>query len=139
MIRTEQIDAGRVNGHIAHAERPRGGVLVLPTITAVDASDARARASCWPRRASRRWSGTPIRARRRRRICRAAQARAGKLNDGAVDSMADCVSHMLDKLKLPAVAVLGFCLGGRYAAAARRRATSGCSPACPIIRRSACR
>ena len=37
MIRTEQISSGRVCGHIAHAERPRAGVLVLPTITAVDA------------------------------------------------------------------------------------------------------
>ena len=37
MIRTEEIAQGRVQGHIAHAERPRGGVLILPTITAVDA------------------------------------------------------------------------------------------------------
>ena len=37
MIRTEQIAQGRVDGHITHAERPRGGVLMLPTITGVDA------------------------------------------------------------------------------------------------------
>ena len=33
MIRTEEVATGRVDGHITHAERPRGGILVLPTIT----------------------------------------------------------------------------------------------------------
>ena len=37
MIRTEEVATGRVNGHITHAERPRGGMLLLPTITGVDA------------------------------------------------------------------------------------------------------
>ena len=37
MIRTEQVALGRVDGHVTHAERPRGGVLILPTITGVDA------------------------------------------------------------------------------------------------------
>ena len=37
MIRTEEVALGRVDGHITHAERPRGGVLILPTITGVDA------------------------------------------------------------------------------------------------------
>jgi dienelactone hydrolase len=37
MIRTEEIAVGKVDGHLSHAEKPRGGVLILPTITAVDA------------------------------------------------------------------------------------------------------
>jgi carboxymethylenebutenolidase len=44
-----------------------------------------------------------------------AQARAAKLDDSEIDSMVDCVSHLLYKLRLPLVATLGFCLGGRYA------------------------
>jgi len=36
MIRTEQIDQGRVHGLIAHAEKPRGGIVLLPTIFGVD-------------------------------------------------------------------------------------------------------
>ena len=70
MIRTESIATGRVNGHIAHAERPRGGVLVLPTITAVDAP-MRERARLLAEAGFTALVWDPIRARRRRPICRA--------------------------------------------------------------------
>src|SRR5262249_45417134 len=51
-------------------------------------------------------------------------------------SMSDCVTHLLDKLRLPAVAVLGFCLGGRYAVllAAKDRRLVACIPYYPSIR-----
>ena len=114
MIRTEQIDAGRVKGLVTHAERPRAGVLLLAPSPASTPSCASAR-KCWPRPDTLRWSGIPIRARRRHRICRPRRCGRRKLNDGAVDAMSDCVGHMLDSMKLPAVAVVGFCLGGRYA------------------------
>jgi len=46
------------------------------------------------------------------------------------------VSHLLDKLKLPSVAVMGFCLGGRYAVllAAKDRRLATCVAFYPSIR-----
>jgi carboxymethylenebutenolidase len=135
MIRTEQVNAGRVAGHIAHAERPCGGVLILPTVTGVDAPmRERARLLAEAGFTSLIWDpypGEPPPA-----DLAAAQLRAPKLNDGAIDGMEDCVSHVLDRLKLPAVAVLGFCLGGRYAVllAARDRRLFACVPYYPSIR-----
>lgn len=113
MIRTEAIATGRVNGHIAHAERPRGGVLVLPTITAVDAP-MRERARLLAEAGFTALVWDPYPGETAPSDLPGAQARAKLLNDGTVDSMADCVTQMLEQLKLPAVAVLGFCLGGRY-------------------------
>ena len=135
MARTESITAGRVCGLITHADRARAGVLILPTITGVDApmkdraavlADAGLTSMIWDP-----YPGEPPPA-----DLAEAQVRAPKLNDGAVDSMADCVTHMLEKLKLPAVAVLGFCLGGRYAVllAARDKRLFACVPYYPSIR-----
>jgi carboxymethylenebutenolidase len=135
VIRTEQIDAGRVCGHIAHAERPRAGVLVLPTITAVDApmrdiaqrlAEAGFTALVWNPYPGEAPPPDPA----------SAQPRAAKLNDGAVDGMSDCIGHMLGPMGLPAAAVLGFCLGGRYAVlvAARDKRVFACVPYYPSIR-----
>jgi carboxymethylenebutenolidase len=53
-----------------------------------------------------------------------------------VDAMSDGVGHLLDKLRLPAAAVLGFCLGGRYAVllAAKDKRLAACVPYYPSIR-----
>ena len=64
-----------------------------------------------------------------------AQARAKGLNDGVVDEMSECVGHMLGTMKLPAVAVVGFCLGGRYALllGARDKRLFACVPYYPSV------
>jgi carboxymethylenebutenolidase len=135
MIRTEEITAGRVEGLVTHAATPRGGVLILPTITAVDAHmRERARLLAEAGWSSMIWNpfpGEPPPA-----DTASGQARMGKLNDGALDAMAECVSHLRDKLRLPAVAAMGFCLGGRYAVllAARDRRLFACVPFYPSIR-----
>ena len=105
MIRTEQIDAGRVKGLATHAEKPRAGVLLLCTITGVDAfmrergqrlAEAGYSSLVWDP-----YPGEPL-----PQDLSSAQTQAKKLNDGAVDEMADCVSYMLATMKLPAAAVV---------------------------------
>jgi carboxymethylenebutenolidase len=135
MIRTEEIAQGRVQGYITHAERPRGGVLILPTITAIDAPmKERARILAEAGFTAMVWNPYPGEA--PPPSVDAAYPRAAKLNDGALDSMMDCVSHLLDKLKVPSVAVMGFCLGGRYAVllAAKDRRLATCVAYYPSIR-----
>lgn len=135
MIRTEQINAGRVIGHIAHADRPRGGVLLLPTIMGVDGfSRTRAQILAEAGFTTLVWDPYPGEA--PPVDMQSAQARQKNLNDGALDSMSDCVGHLLETLGLPAVAVVGFCLGGRYAVllAARDRRLFACVPYYPSIR-----
>ena len=134
MIRTETIAAGRVHGHLAHAERPRGGVLLLPTIFGVDKfAEGRARMLAEAGFSTLVW--TPYPGEATPADMAAAAARAGKLTDGAVDAMADCVRHLSEALALPAVAVLGFCLGGRYALLlAARGGLAGCVAYYPSIR-----
>lgn len=135
MIRTEDIAQGRVEGHIAHAERPRGGVLILPTITAVDApmkefarrlAEAGYTAMVW-----NPYPGEPAPA-----DTDAARPHAAKLSDDGLDAMSACVSHLKDTLRLPSVAVMGFCLGGRYAVllAAKDKRLSACVAFYPSIR-----
>ena len=135
MPRTEQIDQGRVHGLIAHADEPRGGIVLLPTIFGVDRfSQGRAALLAEAGYTTLIWNqypgeGAPTE-------YAVAQAKAGKLSDDLVGDMSECATHLLDKLKLPKVAVLGFCLGGRYAllmAAADKR-LAGCSTFYPSIR-----
>jgi carboxymethylenebutenolidase len=135
MIRTEQIEAGRVSGHVAHAVQPRGGVLVLPTITGIDAF-MRERAQGLAEAGFTAMVWNPYPGETPPPDLPSAQARALKLGDEVVDTMSDCVDFMLATLKLPAVAVLGFCLGGRYAIllAARDRRLFACVPYYPSIR-----
>jgi carboxymethylenebutenolidase len=135
MIRTEEVAAGAVDGHVTHAERPRGGVLMLPTITGVDAHmKDRARALAEAGFTAMIWNPYP--GETPPADTASAQPRAAKLNDGALDGMSACVGHLLDKLRLPTVAVMGFCLGGRYAVllAAKDKRLVGCVPYYPSIR-----
>jgi carboxymethylenebutenolidase len=135
MIRTEEVAAGRVNGHITHAERPRGGILVLPTITGVDAHmKDRAQALAAAGFTAMIWNPYP--GEEPPADTASAQPRAARLNDGLLESMSDCVGHLLDKLRLPAAAVIGFCLGGRYAVllAAKDKRLVACVPFYPSIR-----
>ena len=135
MIRTENIATGRVDGHISYAERPRGGVLMLPTITGVDAhmKDLAARLA-QVGFTSLIWNPYPGEA--QPADLPSAQPRAGKLNDGSLAAMSACIDHLLGPLKLPVVAVVGFCLGGRYAGllAAKDKRVVGCVPFYPSIR-----
>jgi carboxymethylenebutenolidase len=135
MIRTEELALDRVDGHLTHAERPRGGVLMLPTITGVDPHMRdRARALAEAGFTSMIWNPYPGEA--PPADTASAQPRAAKLNDESLQSMSACVSHLLDKLRLPAVTVVGFCLGGRYAVllAAKDKRIVGCVPYYPSIR-----
>ena len=135
MVRTEQIAEGRIDGHITHAERPRGGVLILPTITGVDDHmRERARMLADAGYTSMIWNpypGEPSPA-----DLPSAQPRAAKLNDGGLEAMSACVGHLLDRLRLPTVSTVGFCLGGRYAVllAATDRRIKGCVAYYPSIR-----
>jgi carboxymethylenebutenolidase len=135
MIRTEDIAMDRVNGHLAHADRPRGGVLILPTVTGVDAPmRERARILAEAGFTSLVWNPYPGEV--SPADLASGRLLAEKLNDGAVETMSDCVSYLLNTLRLPAVAVLGFCLGGRYAVllAAKDPRLVACVPYYPSIR-----
>jgi carboxymethylenebutenolidase len=134
MIRTEQIDAGRVKGLVTHAEKPRAGVLLLCTITGVDAfMRERGQRLAEAGYSSLVWDPYPGEA--PPQDLPSAQVRAKKLNDGAIDEMSECVGHMLGTMKLPAVAVVGFCLGGRYALllGARDKRLFACVPYYPSV------
>jgi carboxymethylenebutenolidase len=135
MIRTEQIDQGRVHGLVAHADKPRGGVVLLPTIFGVD-KFSQGRASMLAEAGYTTLIWNPYPGEDAPTEYPAAQAKAGKLSDDMVGDMSECATYLLDTVKLPKVAVLGFCLGGRYAlllAAADKR-MAGCSAFYPSIR-----
>ena len=137
MARTETIARDRAHGFIAHADKPIGGVLVLPTITGVDQSmrmlaqelaDAGMTALVWDPFPGNAPPPTEF---------PALMARANTLNDDLAETnMSACIDHMLTALRLPSVAVLGFCLGGRYSLllAARDKRLAACVAFYPSVR-----
>jgi carboxymethylenebutenolidase len=135
MIRTESIAMGGVDGHISHAQRPRGGVLILPTITAVD-PHMRELAGRLAQAGFTSLIWNPYPGEMPPADTASAQPRAAKLDDGSLAAMSGCIDHLLGPLRLPAVAVVGFCLGGRYAVllAAKDKRVVGCVPFYPSIR-----
>jgi carboxymethylenebutenolidase len=137
MVRTETIARDRVQGYIAHADKPIGGVLILPTITGVDPpmqklalelADAGITGMVWNPFADDTSNPTDH---------AGFMARASRLRDDLVDThMSACVGHLKETLRLPSVAVLGFCLGGRYSLllAAHDRRLAACIAFYPSVR-----
>jgi carboxymethylenebutenolidase len=114
MIRTEANDDAPVHGTLFHAERPRGGIIILPTVTGIDAfMQAKGREFAEAGISALVFNTYPHEALPADVV--EGRARAAKLPDDIVDAMSQSVGYMLTALKLPRVAVLGFCLGGRYA------------------------
>jgi carboxymethylenebutenolidase len=138
MIRTETVTTGRVNGHIAHAQCPIGGVLLLPTISGIDRFVVeRAQQLADAGLTTLGWNPFPGEA--ASDDLPTAMARAGRLNDGLIELMSECIDYMTGPLQLNAVAVLGFCLGGRYALlhAAQDSRLAACVSFYPSIREPA--
>ena len=135
MIRTEELTAGRVNGSLAHAQLPRGGILLLPTIFGIDGF-ARERARLMAEAGFSTLIWNPYPGEVPPGDVPAAMARAGTLNDGLVEVMSECIGYMRGTLRLDAVALLGFCLGGRYALllAAQHHGLAACVAFYPSIR-----
>lgn len=137
MVRTDTIDADRVHGFVAHADYPSGGALVLPTITGVDQpmqaiarqlAEAGLTALVWNPFHGDTSNPTDF---------PGLMARANKLNDDLVDThLSACIDHMLGALRLRSVAVLGFCLGGRYSLllAAHDQRLAACVAFYPSVR-----
>jgi len=138
MIRTETVSAGRVDGHVAHAPRPLGGVLLLPTISGIDRFVVE-RAEQLAGAGLTTFGWNPFPSEPVPEDLPTALKRAGRLNDGLIDVLSECVDYMVGTLRLEAVAVLGFCLGGRYALlhAAKDQRLAACVSFYPSIRETA--
>jgi len=135
MIRSETVTSGRVSGHIAHAPRPLGGVLLLPTISGIDRFVVeRAQQLAHAGFTTLGWNPYPGES--TPHDLPTAMARAAMLKDELIELMSECVDYMLGPLQLNAVAVLGFCLGGRYALlhAAQDSRLTACVSFYPSIR-----
>ena len=137
MVRTENVDADRVHGFVAHADNPTGGVIILPTITGVDRPmQAIAQELAEGGMTALVWN--PFHGDTSNPTDHPGfMARAGKLSDDLVDThMSACVDHMRNTLRLRSVAVLGFCLGGRYSLllAAHDKRLAACAAFYPSVR-----
>ena len=137
MARTETIARDRVHGFIAHADKPTGGILVLPTITGVDqAMRTLAQELAEAGMTALVWDPFPGNAPPPTEFP-ALMARANTLNDDLAETnMSACIDHMLGALRLPSAAVLGFCLGGRYSLllAAHDKRLAACVAFYPSVR-----
>ena len=137
MARTETIARDRVHGFIAHADKAIGGVLVLPTITGVDpAMRTLAQELAGAGMTALVWDPFPGDAPPPTEHP-ALMARANTLNDDLAEAnMSACIDHMLGPLRLSSVAVLGFCLGGRYSLllAAHDKRLAACVAFYPSVR-----
>jgi carboxymethylenebutenolidase len=135
MIRSETLMAGRVHGYLAQAERPRGGVLILPTITGVDRwMQDRANLLAEAGYSALVWDPYP--GETPPADTASAMPRAAKLNDGRLDDMAACADHLRTAVGGASVGVMGFCLGGRYSLllAAQDRRLAACVAFYPSVR-----
>jgi carboxymethylenebutenolidase len=135
-IKTQDVARGGLYGYLAQPETPgKGGVLIVPTIFAVNSfvrfyADGLARAGLTAAVCDL-YSGLPLVAGYEESL-----ERARKLNDALVDDIVgNWLKHLQGDLKLDAVGVLGFCLGGRYALlrAAQDRSVKAAAAAYPSI------
>jgi carboxymethylenebutenolidase len=135
-IITQDIHGAGLHGYLARPQTTaRGGVLILPTIFAVNAfargyadalADAGLAAAVWDP-----YSGLPLVADYQESL-----QRARTLTDDGVASLADkWIDHLLGDVGVAAVGALGFCLGGRYALllAAQDERIKACAAAYPSI------
>ena len=134
-ISTREINEAGRHGYLAQPENARGAVLLLPTMFGVNAfargyADALAAAGL----AAVAWDpydGDPPGSE-----ADACRTRARALKDGTVlAALSQWIDHMRGELRLDAVGVLGFCLGGRYAIlrAAQDPRIAACAIAYPTI------
>jgi carboxymethylenebutenolidase len=135
-IKTQTISGPQRFGYLAEpVGGARGGVVLLPTIFAINAfaksyADTLANAGL----ACAVWdiySGLPLPADYEESLKRA----RALSDDAVVASIGTWIDHMLGEMKLASVGLLGFCIGGRFAImqAARDRRLKACALVYPSI------
>jgi carboxymethylenebutenolidase len=123
------------SGHLAAAKKPRAGVLLLPTIFGVNRFVTEYSASLAERGLST-FAWDPYSGEALPKNFDEALARAKELRDGpSLDAMSIGVDFLMGELRLDKVAVIGFCLGGRYGLllAARETRIEACVAVYPSI------
>jgi len=123
------------SGHLAEAKKPRGGVLLLPTIYGLNRFAKDFCASLAERGLTTLawdpYSGEALPTSRDEAL-----ARASELRDGpSFDAMSISIDFLMGELRLDKVATIGFCLGGRYCLllAARETRIEACVAVYPSI------
>lgn len=135
-IKTQDVAQNGLHGYLAQPETPgKGGVLIVPTIFGVNAfvrgyADTLARAGLTAAGCDL-YSGLPLVTDYEESL-----ARARKLNDELIETiMGRWLDHLQRDLKVPALGIIGFCLGGRLALmrAAHDERIKACGAAYPSI------